>query len=279
VGILQRSESRDGARVIWLAVHSTEGNDTMRVDDARSLRDAAWWEGSSHAITDNEVLLTPAQGCVPYELAAWTLRGGNHRSENIEQVGWARWSRAEWLAHPGTLDHTARWLADRSKARGIPLVKLSPADVAAGRSGVIGHVDYTIGTGDGSHTDPGPGYPWDVVIAKARDYAAGVVVTPPEPVIIIEEDDVPIIVNIHSDDNKKNIGYWCKCGIGYHVIARTSTVLAMRGAKFTEIIISLTEHNRWVADQARLAGLDVLTAIREAAEAVEADLADEEPAT
>lgn len=173
MSILDRSESRDGARVIWLAVHSTEANDVPRVDDAASLRDASWWTGSSHAITDNESLLTPAEGCVPYERAAWTLRNGNHRSENIEQVGWAAWTREEWLAHPGTLDHTARWLADRSKARGIPLVKLSPADVAAGKPGVIGHVDYTLGTGDGTHTDPGPNYPWDVVIPKARDYAAG----------------------------------------------------------------------------------------------------------
>jgi hypothetical protein len=181
VSILDRSESRQGAKVIWLAVHSTEGNDILRVNDAVSLRDAAWWTGSSHAITDNEALLTPAQGCVPYDRAAWTLRGGNRYSDNIEQVGWARWSRAEWLAHPGTLDHTARWLAERSTARGIPLVKLSPAEVGARKAGVIGHWDYTLGTGDGSHTDPGPSYPWDVVIDRARAYAAG------------EEDDMAAV--------------------------------------------------------------------------------------
>lgn len=173
MSILDRSESRGGAKVIWLAVHSTEGNDVPRVNDAAALRDASWWTGSSHAICDNEALLTPAEGCVPYERAAWTLRGGNHYSDNIEQVGWARWTRDEWLTHPGTLDNTAQWLAERSKARGIPLTKIGPADVKARRPGVIGHVDYTLGTGDGTHTDPGPNYPWDVVIAKARAYAGG----------------------------------------------------------------------------------------------------------
>lgn len=174
MSILDRCESRRGAKVIWLAVHSTESNDRPRVDDAAALRDATWWTGSAHAITDDDPgsLLTPAQGCVPYEMAAWTLRGGNHYSDNIEQVGWARWTRAEWLARPRLLDNTARWLADRHRARPwIPLTKIGPADVKARRPGVIGHVDYTLGTGDGTHTDPGPGYPWDVVIAKARAYA------------------------------------------------------------------------------------------------------------
>jgi hypothetical protein len=175
VSILDRSESRNGARVRLLAVHSTEGNGT-----AQQLRDAAWWTGSSHAINDEYgTLLTPAEGTVPYDRASWTLRSGNPISENIEQVGWARYTRADWLARPKLLDTTARWLADRSKARGIPLVKLSPGDVALGKAGVIGHVDWTVGAQDGTHTDPGPNYPWDVVIAKARAYAAP------------EEDDLP----------------------------------------------------------------------------------------
>ena len=169
MSVATRSESRNGAVVRLLAVHSTEGNGT-----AQDLRDAAWWTGSSHAINDETgTLLTPAEGCVPYERAAWTLRSGNHISDNIEQVGWAHWTRAEWLARPLLLDGTARWLADRSKARGIPLVKLSPADVAAGKSGVIGHVDWTYGMKDGTHTDPGPNYPWDVVLPKAIAYRNG----------------------------------------------------------------------------------------------------------
>jgi hypothetical protein len=164
-----RSSSRGNARVIWLAVHTTEG--MMRAADLR-----AWasWPGSSHASCDETgVLMTPDHGFVPYERASWTLRNGNSRSENIEQCGWARWTRAEWLARPKLLDATARWLAERSRARGIPLRHLSPAEVRAGQSGVIGHVDYTLGTGDGSHTDPGKSYPWDVVLAAANSYAAG----------------------------------------------------------------------------------------------------------
>ncbi len=68
---------------------------------------------------------------------------------------------------------TAQWLATRSKARGIPLTYIGVDGVRARKPGVIQHNDYSVGTGDGDHWDCGPGYPVDVVIAMARDIAAG----------------------------------------------------------------------------------------------------------
>lgn len=164
MGILQRSESRRGYGVRVLAVHTTEGGGT-----AQALRDASWWTGSSHALADEHTLLTPAEGMVPYDLAAWTLRSGNYWSENIELVGYASWTRDEWLARPGLLSNCARWLRDRAAARGIPLVKITAAQYRAGGSGVIGHVDHTVGYGDGTHWDPGPNFPYDIVIAEAQE--------------------------------------------------------------------------------------------------------------
>jgi hypothetical protein len=176
-----KSSSRNGARVIWLGVHTTEG--MMR---ATALRDWQEWAGSSHASSDETgALLTPVDGFVPYDRAAWTLRNGNAISENIEQCGWAKWTRAEWLARPKLLEATARWLADRSKARNIPLVRLSAADIRARKPGVIGHGDYSTATGDGTHWDPGAGYPWDVVLGRAQQLRDGV------QSATNQEDDVP----------------------------------------------------------------------------------------
>lgn len=67
----------------------------------------------------------------------------------------------------------AEWIRERCLARGIPIRKLSPEEVAAGMAGVCGHVDWTFATRlqgdqDGTHTDPGPNFPWDVVMAKAN---------------------------------------------------------------------------------------------------------------
>jgi hypothetical protein len=168
MSILDRSESRRGYTVRVLAVHTTEGGGTPQ-----ALRDADWWTGSSHAIADEGTLLTPEQGMVPYSRAAWTLRSGNYWSENIELIGFADWSRDEWLSRPGLLENCARWLADRAKANGIPLSKISAAEYRAGGWGVIGHVDHTVGYSDGTHYDPGPNFPYDVVIARARDIQNG----------------------------------------------------------------------------------------------------------
>jgi hypothetical protein len=159
-----QSSSRNGAKVLWLAVHTTEG--MMR---AKQLRDWAAWPGSSHAANDETgVLLTPADGFVSYDRAAWTLRNGNAISENLEQCGWAKWTRDEWLSRPKLIDTTALWLADRARARGIPLRRLTDEEIRAKKSGVLGHGDYSRATGDGTHSDPGKYFPWDVVLAKAN---------------------------------------------------------------------------------------------------------------
>lgn len=160
---------------------------------ATALRDWKAWPGSSHAASDETgALLSGAKdGFVDYGSAAWTLRSGNAISDNIEQCGWARWTRAEWLSRPKLLDATARWLAERSRARGIPLVKLSGLDVKAGKSGVIGHVDWTVGMKDGSHTDPGPNYPWDVVLSRANALASNSPGSPITTLPVQEDDDMP----------------------------------------------------------------------------------------
>jgi hypothetical protein len=165
LSMLARSSSRGGARVRWLAVHSTEG--IMRAAD---LRDWQSWPGSSHASADQfGNLLEPDDGFVPYDRAAWTLRNGNPVSDNIELCAFAGWSRAEWLARPDLLELCAVWLARRHRARPwIPLVKLTVAQVRAGVAGVIDHDDYTDASGDGTHWDVGEAFPWDIVIPRAR---------------------------------------------------------------------------------------------------------------
>jgi hypothetical protein len=157
------SGSRNGAKVIWICVHTAEG--IRDADDLKAFFDRST-NSSSHAVADDTELI---ENCVPYDRAAWTLRNGNEESDNLELCGFASWSRAEWLNnHQGMLNQAALWIRRRCNARGVPIVKLSAADVRARKAGVIGHVDYTNGTGDGTHWDPGPGFPWDVVIARAK---------------------------------------------------------------------------------------------------------------
>lgn len=149
---------RNGAKVIWVAIHTTEG-----IMDARDL--GYYWQritsGSSHAGCDNTKTVT----YIDPAYASWTLLNGNSRSVNMEICGWARWTRDEWLGpQKGRLIQAANWARQMCDRFGIPRRYIGAQGVARGEAGIIGHVDYTNGAKDGNHWDPGPGFPWDVFI-------------------------------------------------------------------------------------------------------------------
>jgi hypothetical protein len=185
--LTRNSGSRGGAEVVWLGYHTAEGGyDSDPADagidagSADSLVDffvrsiGTSDPKSSHAIADDDEI---RDDLVPYDRKAFTLRNGNPKSDNLEMMALAKWSRAEWLQHDGLLWNAALWGARRAKARGWSLSDvrhLTVAQVKAGNvRGFIGHVDYTEATDDGTHWDPGPNFPWDVVISRARDIFSG----------------------------------------------------------------------------------------------------------
>jgi hypothetical protein len=169
--------SRGGKKVRLLIVHTAEGSTSVEGLGAYFANAAN--QVSSHAGIDDHRIET----YVPYDQAAWTCRSANAIADQVELCGFARWTRVQWMSeHPEMLLLTAQWLRERAAARGIPLRKLTPAQVAAGDSGVIAHVDWTVGMKDGTHTDAGNGFPWDYVMAVATGGSAPTPPTPkPEP--------------------------------------------------------------------------------------------------
>jgi N-acetyl-anhydromuramyl-L-alanine amidase AmpD len=153
--------ARGSKPVRLVIVHSAEGSRT--VESLGQWFQRAGTKASSHAGIDD----TRIEQYVRYDRAAWTTRSANAISDNVELCGFAKWTRDEWLAHPRMLELCAQWISDRCIARTIPIRKLTPVEVAAGKAGVCGHVDWTVGMRDGTHQDPGPGFPWDHVIELA----------------------------------------------------------------------------------------------------------------
>lgn len=159
--------NRNGAKVIWVAIHTTEG-----IMDARDL--GLYWQrinnASSHAGCDNVKTVT----YIDPQYSSWTLLNGNSRSVNMEICGWARWTRDEWLGpQRGRLIQAANWARQMCERFGIPKKYIGSAGVARGEAGIIGHVDYTNGAKDGNHWDPGPGFPWDVFIDLVNQSSGG----------------------------------------------------------------------------------------------------------
>lgn len=92
----------------------------------------------------------------------------NERGLHLCFLGYARQSRADWLSRPAQLAAGARVIRDWSNRYNIPLVKLTGAQMRAGQRGVGGHNDTVDAWHSTDHTDPGPGFPWDVVLDMAR---------------------------------------------------------------------------------------------------------------
>ncbi|GAB2964449.1 N-acetylmuramoyl-L-alanine amidase [Saccharothrix stipae] len=171
-----------GVRPSLLVPHTGEGI-IRRHDMAAYLNNNP--NASAHAVSDAGGLLSDL---VPDERAAWTAGPtGNARGLHIEQCAFVALSRTQWLSEQDVtvyvphlkatrlipspmsmLRHTAAWLRAKSARWGIPLVKLSPSEVRAGKSGVCGHGDISLAWGETDHTDPQPNYPWDVVLDLAR---------------------------------------------------------------------------------------------------------------
>lgn len=160
----KNSSSRGGTPISLIAVHTNEGpNDSTGSPDPGAENLITWMENngvSYHVVVDDDS--RPRQ--VTDDRASWSLRTGNARSLNVCFIGRAAFSRAEWLRHDNMLRLGADQVREWCDRYGIPKVKLTAAQVGADQRGVCGHWDWTVGKRDGSHTDPGPNFPWDVFI-------------------------------------------------------------------------------------------------------------------
>ncbi|OZF40742.1 hypothetical protein CH296_00350 [Rhodococcus sp. 14-2496-1d] len=164
-----------GRDVDWLAIHTQQARSSA-ANLANFLGNSAN-QVSYNAIADErETVLI-----VPYDQNPWAASNANSRADHFCFAGsFAEWTREQWLDPGKDADGVnqdlmmwrgAAWLAERSIARDIPLVYVGKAGVDAGIRGVVGHVDF--GAWGGGHTDPGPNFPWDVLIDRARAIVAG----------------------------------------------------------------------------------------------------------
>lgn len=143
--------------------------------------------GSAHYVVD------PAgeQHCVPDAHIAWHSPP-NPRSIGIEICAEGgdyprSYSRAQWLSDPvwPAVQRAAARTRELCQRFGIPAVKLSVADLQAGRHGICGHVDVSRAFHQSSHSDPGAGFPWPEFLA--------LVTQPANPAPRSREDDVMYI--------------------------------------------------------------------------------------
>lgn len=111
--------------------------------------------------------------CCPYPRTSWAAPGTNGWAYQIEHAGYASQSAGQWADaySSAVLKRSARivgTICARNPDGRIPVRRLTHTDLVAGRIwGIFGHNDATLAYG-GSHTDPGPNFPWSQYLAMVQ---------------------------------------------------------------------------------------------------------------
>ena len=132
--------------------------------------------GSAHYVVD----IGETVQCLAEDVIAWhappnahslgieiCADGGSASSFKNPNV---RYRRDDWLSPqvwPAVL-RAAALTRQMCQKYGIPMVKLSAADLKAGKKGICGHVDVSDAFYQSDHDDPGPNFPWAEFMAAVK---------------------------------------------------------------------------------------------------------------
>lgn len=213
----------------------------------RTSRDA-----SAHFVVDpGQVVQCLREGTVGYHAPP------NAGSIGIElcdpqQGSASRWSDA---AHQAMLRRAARLIREVARRHDIPIRRLSPSDLLAGRRGICGHADVAKAWHQTDHTDPGTGFPWTHLLD-----------------LVSREDDVPEYVSVKIEQPQQvPAGAW-------HTVAWPVEVSDKKGQHGGDGLSVLTGRATYALDVSmRITGLPVGTLVQ--ARAVEVAPDPDEPDT
>lgn len=148
--------------------------------------------GSAHYITDIDETIQ----CAYDSVICWHAPPNSH-SIGIEMEcslagdGQGHWARQD---HITMMKRTAKLVAQKCLQHGIPIVKLSVADLQAGKHGVCGHVDVSRAFHQSTHTDPGSYFPWTQFMGWVQEEAAAIAGVTAPPTI------TPEVLDMNLDD-------------------------------------------------------------------------------
>ena len=157
----------DGREITTIVIHTMEIGEL--VDSAQTC--ARWFASpkskvSAHYCVDAGAIIQ----CVAEEDIAWHARGGNTNSIGVELAGMAAQGRHDWEDAYSTavLERAAELVADIASRHDIPIRKLGPGALRAGKRGITGHADVSEAWRRSNHWDPGPAFPWREFLRSVR---------------------------------------------------------------------------------------------------------------
>ena len=171
------------AKVRVLVIHTAETPENGQMAESiQSYCQRREDKVSCHEAVDNNSVVA---GVRPYD-TAWTTGSINDFAYSWELAGRASQTKEQWEDEFSTamLKLAAKRVAMAAVLWKIPIVKLSPAELKAGRSGICGHVDQTIAYEvKGGHTDPGRNFPWIKFLDMVKAEVAALTGAPVPPIV------------------------------------------------------------------------------------------------
>jgi N-acetylmuramoyl-L-alanine amidase-like protein len=149
--------------------------------------------GSAHYVVDPAETVQAAYD----SLVCWHSPPNSH-SLGIELCDPMTGSGRRWKdrRHQDMLGRAAKLTAQLCLAYDVPIRRLDPADLRAGKHGICGHDDVSDAFKQSSHWDPGPAFPWAqfmvMVRGEAKKLRGGDVAVPtPQPK---KDDRTPTLI-------------------------------------------------------------------------------------
>lgn len=162
---------------LWVVLHTSEGPEGegaaeglaqyMRQPGDRPTSSGGRYGSSYHAVADTGLRVIP---CVEDDRVAYSAPGSNREGLHICIPGKARQTRMEWLSGStrAAITTVAAFLLDTRDRYGIPVERLTAAEVYSRTRGYCDHSTIRDAFGKTTHYDVGPHFPWDVLADDIR---------------------------------------------------------------------------------------------------------------
>lgn len=162
---------------LWAVLHSSEGGESTSAAEGLASymtrpgdrpNGSGGVYGSSYQVVFDTDQVIP---CVPYDVVSYSAGGANAQGVHGCFPGRAGQTRAQWLdpVSRAMIRQAAAWLLDVEVSLLIPTTRITAVQMRAGQRGYCDHATVTLAFGKTDHTDVGPNFPWDVLLADIAE--------------------------------------------------------------------------------------------------------------
>lgn len=143
---------RDLQKLKWIVIHSTENDSASGT--ARYFQQPTA-TGSTHFVVGEDSVWRT----LPDIIEPWGAPGANRDGLHVELVGYAKFSKEDWLKRIKTLEKAAQIVSNWCGQYNIPKQFVSASGLVNNIKGITTHAEVSKAFKKTDHTDPGINFP------------------------------------------------------------------------------------------------------------------------